>query len=134
MKQLQQKLEDDSDLKVSKSQIWESIVGNSKVSKRSGCYVYSFKMASRRDPNSNSLDNKLLRKDRVKQLSQCIVDGYEWVCVDETRFDVGYVRVKGWSKKGKRLYIHRKKRGFHAPESPLLVIMGCFIVHWFEVK
>lgn len=59
LKQLQQKLEDDSDLKVSKSQIWESIVGNSKVSKRSGCYVYSFKMASRRDPNSNSLDNKL---------------------------------------------------------------------------
>lgn len=66
----------------------------------------------KRDPNSNSSKNKLLPKDRVRQLSQCVVDGYEWVCVDETRFDVGYARVKGWSKKGKHLYIHRKKRGF----------------------
>ncbi len=48
----------------------------------------------------------------MKQLTQCLVEGYEWVCIDETRFDVGYVRVKGWSKKGKKVYIHRKKRGF----------------------
>ena len=39
LKQLQKKLEDDSKLKVSKSQIWEGIVGNSKVSKRSGSYL-----------------------------------------------------------------------------------------------
>lgn len=112
MKQLQKKLKDDSNINVSKSQIWEGIVGNTEVSKRTESYVYSFKMNQKRDPNSNSMDNKIIRKERVKELSQCLVDGYEWVCIDETRFDVGYIRVKGWSKKGKRLYIHRKKRGF----------------------
>lgn len=50
----------------------------------------------------------------MKQLTQCLVEGYEWVCIDETRFDVGYVRVKGWSKKSKIVYIHRKKEVFHA--------------------
>ena len=50
----------------------------------------------------------------MKQLTQCLVEGYEWVCIDETRFDVGYVRVKGWSKKEKIVYIHRKKEVFQA--------------------
>ena len=112
LKQMQQKLKNESELEVSQTQIWEGIVGNTQVGKRSGCYVYSFKTASKRDPEANSYENKLIRKERVKQLTQCLVEGYEWVCIDETRFDVGYVRVKGWSKKGKKVYIHRKKRGF----------------------
>ena len=108
LKDLQYKLKKDKNIEVSKTQIWENIVGNTDIAKRSNSYVYSFKMASRRDPKANSPENKILRKQRMKELNQCIVDGYEWVCVDETRFDVGYIRMKGWGKKNKRLYIHRK--------------------------
>lgn len=112
LNELKQKLKEETNTEVSKTQIWEGIVGNTKVSQKNECYIYSFKMASKRDPQSNTLENKRVRKDKVKDLSQCLVEGYEWVCVDETRFDVGYVRTKGWSKKGKRVFIHRKKRGF----------------------
>lgn len=112
LKDLQIKLKNECKLSVSKTQIWEGIVGNTNISKRSGCHVYSFKMASKRDPKSNSTENKIIRKKRVKELNQALLDGYEWVCIDETRFDIGYIRVKGWRRRGKRLYIHRKKKGF----------------------
>lgn len=98
--------------KVSQTQIWEGIVGNSSVAKRSDSYVYPFKWASKWHPDANSLKNKKLCKKRVKELLQCLAVGFEWVCIDETRFDIGYVKTKGWCRKGKRLYIHKKKRGF----------------------
>lgn len=112
LKDLQNKLKEEFDTEFSKTQIWGNIVGNTDVAKRSKCFVYSFKMTSRRDPRSNSTENKIFRKNRLRELSQAIADGYEWVCMDETRFDIGYVKTKGWSKKGRRLYIHLKKRIF----------------------
>lgn len=112
LKDLQVKLKNECKLSVSKTQIWEGIVGNTNISKSSGCHIYSFKMASKRDPKSNSTENKIIRKERVQELSQALLDGYEWVCIDETRFDIGYIRVKWWRRRGKRLYVYRKKKGF----------------------
>lgn len=112
LKQLQQNLKTESKIKVSQTQIWEGIVSNTSVAKRSDSYVNSFKWASKRHTDANSIKNKKLRKKRIKELQQCLADGFEWVCIDETRFDIGYVKTKGWCRKGKRLYIHKKKRVF----------------------
>lgn len=112
LKHLKMKLKDESNLEVSESSASEGIFGNTEVSKRSGCYVDPPKKASKRDQNSNSLPQEYLRKDRVKELSQCLADGFGSVWVDKTRFDAWYVRVKEWSKKGKRLYINWKNKVF----------------------
>lgn len=112
LRQLQQKFEDEFGLKISQTQIWANIVGKTKSSKKPGSYVYSFKWASKRHPDANNMENKLLRKERIKELSQYLIDGFEWVCIDETRFDIGYVQSRGWSKKGQKLLLHRQKKGF----------------------
>ena len=53
---------------------------------------------------------------------------YEWLYIDETRFEISFVRARIKNQKGKCLYNHRKMRGFHEKFLQLLAQMTCWIM------
>ena len=76
--------------------------------------VYSFKKLINRAPICDTEENKNIRYMRCKELDQYISNGFQWVCIDETRFEVGYIKKYGWGPKGTRTVNRMKKKGFSA--------------------
>ena len=97
------------DLFVAKCIVWRSLTHP--IPEGSG-KVYSFKKLINRSPTSDSEENKQIRYDRCKELDTYLKNGFDWVCVDETRFEVGYIQKYGWGEKGTRTVYRKKKRGF----------------------
>ena len=80
--------------------------------KDDGQPILTFKKAQNRAPVSNTSRNKEIRKNACQLLMSYIQSGYDWVFIDETSFEVGYVDVRGWGESGKRLLNNRTIKGF----------------------
>lgn len=65
---------------------------------------FSAKVLSDRPPNANTPENKELRWKRLKQLIAYKEQGYTWVSVDETHWELGPHVRRGWSEVGEKAY------------------------------
>ena len=83
-----------------------------KLSKSDGHPIFSFKKTAKRAPSANTPENKEIRKKACSLLMSYIQAGYDWVCIDETHFEVGYVDLRGWGETGKKVINYKTIRGF----------------------
>ena len=83
-----------------------------KQAKSDGHPIFSFKKALKRAPAANTPENKQIRKKACRLLMSYIQSGFEWVCIDETHFEVGYVDVRGWGEINKRVINSKTIKGF----------------------
>ena len=97
------------DISVNRSTIWRYLTNG--IEDETG-KIFSFKKLTNRGPTSDSEENKKIRYERCKELDQYLKNGFEWVCIDETRFEVGYLKKYGWGERGTRTVNRKKKHGF----------------------
>ena len=109
LKDLAEKYQSDTGENISSATIQRYI---RKQAKEDGLPVFSFKKTQNRAPVANTPENKKIRKKACCRLMSYIQAGYDWVCIDETSFEVGYVNIRGWGETSKRVLNTKTIKGF----------------------